>query len=489
MGSANLDGYITGSAYPTSINFEFSPAWIAHILRRGGRRPPPVRGPIRLLDIGCGDGITLASIAAAYPEGQFVGLDAMEEHIQRGQTFAKALGISNVELRQGTFEDALARMPEEFDYITCQGVIAWVSPENRTRVLDLAARSLAPGGVFAVGYNSMPGWTDRMGLQHLIRIFGDQVDGTPSECFKAALDQIQALANAGAPVVAAERIEDFLGLLSRFASDYFPHEYLNHYWAPIWSADLKGEMARRDLSFAAQINYERFREDFCLKAAQRAGLEGLENPLLRDTAIDVLCNTAFRIDLYLRDPVEAPYPELMRDAWITAPEPAESAQFEARTAAGRLKFDNAATRGVLDVLSSGPCPVATLLSDLDLSEADILNALDSLSTGNQILPAVPTLEVASAAKINAMLKDWCRNGSPLAVDVQIGQNGPLRLSPNELMILGTEAEEIFANAEADVSFRERVFHEDADFSGPEILDTIKAAQAEIAARLARQGLV
>ncbi len=89
----SIDGYVAEDVYPSTFQREFAPPWIDAMLRHKGLVPPRQgRSAFRLLDLGCGDGLGLIAMAAAHPEGEFLGIDAMAEHIEDAQATSKRIG-------------------------------------------------------------------------------------------------------------------------------------------------------------------------------------------------------------------------------------------------------------------------------------------------------------------------------------------------------------------------------------------------------------
>ena len=153
----DLGGYTTDTLYPAQLHNRFTPGWLAAAALRNGWQSPNPRGAFRMLDIGCGDGIGLAVAVACHPEAEFEGMDGMAEHIARGQDFARDL--PNIRLHHMLFDEALEAGGPPCDFVALHGVIAWVAPQIRAQALDLAASRLAPGGIAAISYNAMPGWS------------------------------------------------------------------------------------------------------------------------------------------------------------------------------------------------------------------------------------------------------------------------------------------------------------------------------------------
>ena len=73
---ARIDGYFAETVYPSLFHPAFAPPWSDAVLRQQGVEPPRGgRAPFRMADLGCGDGMGLIMLAAAYPEAQFTGID------------------------------------------------------------------------------------------------------------------------------------------------------------------------------------------------------------------------------------------------------------------------------------------------------------------------------------------------------------------------------------------------------------------------------
>jgi SAM-dependent methyltransferase len=121
----------------------------------------------RVLEIGCGEGVNLMSMAVTASQAEFVGIDLAERPIATGRETARVAGLGNVTLQA---QDLLATGPDlgQFDYIVAHGLYAWVPEPVRAAVMRLIGRSLCPDGLAFVSYNAYPGCRLREVLRDLL---------------------------------------------------------------------------------------------------------------------------------------------------------------------------------------------------------------------------------------------------------------------------------------------------------------------------------
>ena len=434
--SGRIDGYLAEGNYPSNFTREFAPAWVDAMLRARGVAPPRApREPFALLDLGCGDGIGLVILAAAYPEGRFVGIDALPGHVAHGQSAAARLGIGNVSFRCALFSDVEDPAVPEYDYVTAQGVIAWVSAANREQVYRIAASHLRPNGVAVLGYNAMPWWKDVLVFQRMVLALSETKAGGAVARFDAAVAQLQAMRAAGASPFAEAFWNWFDSGRKTLPHSYFPHEYLNTHWAPQWSDQIAGAMAARGFALAGPGGVSRLREDFAFRAAQRRALGEIADPTARELAADIFSNDSFRIDIFAR-PVRTGLgrtgPAQARlDGWWAGMAAEADADFGCATPAGRLKFDNAAAHAILRGLEAGPQSLRALHAGcVGPTEADILNAADALFIAGLIAPAEPLAETPLAAALNAETACAARHGD--GVQALVGPHGAFAINPRSI---------------------------------------------------------
>jgi arsenite methyltransferase len=93
----------------------------------------------QVVDLGSGGGFDCFVAAGLVgPEGRVVGVDMTEEMLARSRAAASAMGLSNIEFRQGLIEDDWA------DVVISNGVINLCA--DKRRVFAEVMRVLKPGG-------------------------------------------------------------------------------------------------------------------------------------------------------------------------------------------------------------------------------------------------------------------------------------------------------------------------------------------------------
>jgi SAM-dependent methyltransferase len=135
----------------------YSPEELAFLPRESVELALGVANPLRhaglragetVLDLGCGAGIdTLLAARAVGPEGSVIGIDMTPEMVERARRNARAVGLPNVEIREG-FIESLPLPDDSVDVVVSNGVLNLST--RKSRVLAEAMRVLKPGGRAAI---------------------------------------------------------------------------------------------------------------------------------------------------------------------------------------------------------------------------------------------------------------------------------------------------------------------------------------------------
>lgn len=114
----------------------------------------------RILEIGCGPGHHLLSLASRWPDARFTGLDSSPRAIDRARNLAKRAKITNVRFCEVSL---LEFEPDtDYDFIIAHGFFSWVPDEVKVGLMEFLGKHLARNGIATVSFNVVAGWRDRM---------------------------------------------------------------------------------------------------------------------------------------------------------------------------------------------------------------------------------------------------------------------------------------------------------------------------------------
>jgi SAM-dependent methyltransferase len=153
-------------AYPPMSHPSADPAVNAVVARFFGLGGSKVEGA-RILEIGCGTGHHLLSVASRWPSAECVGVDVSRKYIARAKNLARQAGLKNVSFYEGSILDF---QPEaEYDFIIAHGVFSWVPNEVKVGMMDFIGKRLSKDGIAVVSFNVVAGWKERMVVVEKVR--------------------------------------------------------------------------------------------------------------------------------------------------------------------------------------------------------------------------------------------------------------------------------------------------------------------------------
>jgi len=444
----HVDGYYTADDYMATWQPEMAPAWLDHVAAYAGVAAPRARhgAAFRYCELGCGLGWSLNLLAAANPEGRFVGIDAMQSQVTHARSVARAAGLENVRFLHCTLEEATARRLARCDYVAAHGLYTWISDENAERLFALANRVLKPGGLFYLGYNTEPGWSALRPAQRLLsELAGHLSAPAHGTALHGALDVLEALHEAGArglPV--AGQAASMLARLQRSPGAYLAHEFLNRCWRPVFVTEAHGRAREHGLDYVGSARLSHRRSDFVLRRAERAIVDAQPEGALRELVRALCLGESFRSDVFARQPQRLSpsraWSQRLRGHFALSA-PRRAIVYEAATPAGRIRFDKPAARAVTRALEDGPCRLRSVHARggrRRCTDGDLLEVLDALLCATLVTPVDPRKTAPRAPAMNALLRRAVASADPgwRGIHAQVGRHGTAsRVAPLDLVLM------------------------------------------------------
>jgi SAM-dependent methyltransferase len=294
-------GYLTDVAYIPGFYPHLAPVALRYVASLNRVVPPRPRG-FRYLELGCGLGRSLTTLAAANPTGEFVGVDVNPEH-----TAAATREITNGQLPNARVITAdFGHLPADlgtFDYVALHGVFSWVAPQVREEVLAIARGSLRDGGLLVVSYNSMPGWAHLQPIRGILRQYAALRQGDSIQRIRDALAYLVFIRDRHAKYFDDNpRAAAYVDALLKQDIRYLAHEYLNEHWTSFYFAEVAGMFASAGLTFVGSLPVFTNFWDLCVRPEFQELFRTTTNRLVTEAHKDFCANTAFRWDVYAKAP-------------------------------------------------------------------------------------------------------------------------------------------------------------------------------------------
>jgi SAM-dependent methyltransferase len=406
----DIDGYATDIPYLRDFKPMLAPAWLDHVALVAGVEPPTRQDDFVWCDLGCGQGVTAAILAATHPAGTFHGIDAMAVHIDHARRLAAEATIDNVRFHATDFAAAIELELPQFDYIVAHGVYTWIDRDSQDALRGFIDRRLKPGGLVYLSYNAMPGWARDLPFQRLVRELGRTFPGDNAARFASAAGIVRALADARVPALVASFT---VGELERRPQDYTPaylvHEFMPAAWQPLYVTEVRAAMATIGLRPVGSATLSENFDWFALDKGARKRLAAITDEDARELVRDFYLDQRFRCDVFARHIRQLGRDEqtcrLVSSTFALA-RPMPKISYETVTPAGPFTYDNPATRAIVAALAPGPRSLDRLVPG-PVAPKD-LTAILTLCAAGDIMPVEPGH--APVGRLNRTL--WQRVDGP-----------------------------------------------------------------------------
>jgi len=384
MASTAAEGYITDVAYIPGFYPHMAPTAIRHVAALNRVAPPRVTDGFRYLELGCGLGRSLTTLAAANPQGEFVGVDVNPDHTAAVDRDIAAGGLANARV----ITSGIGALPADlgtFEFIALHGVFSWVAPHVRDEILALARRHLAPGGLLLVSYNAMPGWAHLQPIRGILRQYAALRQGDNLQRIRDALAYLVFIRDKHAKYFDDNpRAAAYVDALLKQDARYLAHEYLNEHWTSFYFADVAGMFGAAGMAFVGSLPVFTNFWDLCVRPEFQELFRTTTNRLVTEAHKDFCANTAFRWDVYAHAPRAMPeVADRLRetdDLHFRLTRPGTTLPYQANLGVVTSTVQGPLYQALLDVLGTKSLRLSELLADARLAgtpPADLVRAVDA----------------------------------------------------------------------------------------------------------------
>ncbi|MCC6620576.1 MAG: class I SAM-dependent methyltransferase [Deltaproteobacteria bacterium] len=369
--------------YPGAAFWFTHPDHMAVLAELHGMSPPDPRGA-RVLELGCGDGSNILSIAQALPGATCVGVDLSESQVRIATRLAADAGITNARLVQADVRE-IDRAFGEFDFVISHGVYSWIPPGARDGLLRAIGATLSPHGVAMVSYNAMPGWHDFAPIRRLLKFHTDPIKAPDAKVRQARMmadvycQQLIELDRDGREKM-AHKIHSNVQAMSDWL---MRHDWLAEFHYPVYVSDFVAHAREHGLDFLANACPSAQNAEL-LDEQAKALVMAVSDRVRRQQYVDFFQHTRFRTTLLRR--ADAPvddeaHPERIAtylvesrmdsDAFTVVPPTSDVAIASEEVA--RLEREHHKYRAVVQAISKDAPAAISMERAFDLTLAELVD--------------------------------------------------------------------------------------------------------------------
>jgi SAM-dependent methyltransferase len=254
----------------------------------------------RVLELGCAEGMNLLPLAERFPQAQFTGVDFSPGQIATAEKARVSCGVENVRFICADVKN-FENLP--VDYLIAHGVYSWVGDDVKDSILALCAKSLVPGGVAYISYNTLPGWSLLSGLREVL--LGEISREAEAAAQIAHAQRVLAVLGqcvAGQPGAYAALLREAIADMRAKPPALLFHDDLAPINDPVTFTQFTAHAARHGLHYLAEAHYAAMPYEH-VPAPMRTALAELQPDFPRaQQFMDVLFQRWLRNSLLVRTP-------------------------------------------------------------------------------------------------------------------------------------------------------------------------------------------
>lgn len=415
-------GYDVSTGYTYGFYSAMAPVSLDLCIALAGFVPPrrDPAAPFRYLELGVGQGVGLCLLAAAYPQGEFVGVDFHPEHVAHADELVRDAGLTNIRFVEADFIDIAADWPGDFgkfDYVALHGIYSWVRPEVRDAVIRCLSHATRPGAIVYNGYNSHPGWLALMPFQHIALRLKQTAVKTGAAVLDDAIALFEELGTSDAALFKAmPSVKARIEAIKRQNRSYQVQEYLNESWVPFWHSEVAAELRRIKLDYVGTATIGETQLPGLLPAPMQEIISEQGDGGLRQDLQDIMINQSFRRDIFCRGPRRNMNNDFRRTTYLHLPsQPTVGEAVVVKAAFGTRSIAYEACAEIFAGLSSGPKSIEEVAQLPGVGKhgwAALTKTLALLLQGRVLQLATKSPDNTAAHSLNAAIARAGSRGAP-----------------------------------------------------------------------------
>lgn len=413
---------VTDIAYLTRFFPELEPEYLRFCAAVAGQRAPDPAQPFTYCELGCGQGLTPAVLAALNPHARFFGLDLHPGQIANARELAAAAGLDNVSFLQESFESVLDRPADalpDFDYVVLHGVLSWVSAADREAIVRFLDRKLKPGGLVYASYDCLPGWAARRPVSRLMQEHAERNPRCSDRQSADAMRFIDGLRQAEFAYFGRNpAVRQWLDKERERDPVFLAHEHLTPDATPFYVTDVTQTLRPAQLDYVASASLLENFDGLTLPDGARQRVHEAEDPEFRELLKSYAINQSFRRDIFIKGAKgarEMTGPERARALRRTGFAPLvrrHAMSTKLQTPLGEATGHKALYEPVLDQLAQGRITVGELVDATGRGLDEVVQACSALLASGQVYTAPGRREGTCARDLNAALTERAVLGGP-----------------------------------------------------------------------------
>lgn len=296
----NTDGYNIDINYSYGYYRELSPLKFRLNCLIRGIKPPTIS---TACELGYGNGISL-NVHSAASNVQWWGTDFNPSQANFANEFANLSG-NEAKIYSDSFLDFLHRKDlPDFDFIGFHGIYSWVDEKNRRYLRDFIDKKLKVGGVVYASYNILPGFVDLLPFRNVLKNYADFMQPQSKDSIaklSGALDFFEKLTEADAAFITTNgQLKSEVDKMKNLDKSYLVHEFMNKSWEIMDFLQIYKELSESKIDFVFPASFKSMWEHIVHKENQKAMLDSIDNIYFKEYIRDLMNNTRFRKDYYIK---------------------------------------------------------------------------------------------------------------------------------------------------------------------------------------------